>query len=248
MKRSFLLMTAIWLCFFAEAKEWTIETASLNNIAFNIPDDYTCTYGNDTTHTDLRYVFKKGDGTEIVFYMIEIENFNKEEAEGLPDTMLLPSLRQMNILSRELPSDGRVDRIITFKEDNGDMIRQYVCFFSCGIVLMSAYSPSNDFTETDQISNSIDNHFKWKALLLIIIGFIIAMIPAFVIANAWECWENNRHKSCRYALLGISLVLIISIVGSLWLDFNFWIFFASYLFVTLCLGYMFGSGSTIIVF
>lgn len=248
MKKSVLFIMALVLCVSINAKEWKVDTGGMRVITFELPDSYECVYGGDSVKNDIRYRFKKDDGTLLTVMMIEIENMDESKVKQMPDTMLMPGLKGLEIIERHEPIDGEISRIITIKDYDGSILRDYLCFSSNGIFLMSAYSPTGDFTETDNLAQTINSHFQWKLLLVILLALFLVFVPAFFFGNAWEHRKHNRARFWRCVFGVVLFALVISAIGAVWLDFTFWKLLLAYLVSVFFIGYMIGSGVTIISF
>lgn len=248
MKRIVLMMTILGLCMAANAKEWKIGTEFLKSVTFEMPDDYHCTYGSDTTRTDLRYVFTKEDGTEVLFYMIEIDNFDKSKAHEMPDTTLLPALKNFEVISSETMYEGNVDRVIMYKNEKGEVIREYVCLLSVGIGYVTAYSPNGDYKEADAIAQSVDTSLEWTKVIKYGIAVILGLISAFIFANGWEKRKRNGKKFITNTLISVVFSLISTIVCMFMFGSSFWLVFFAYIICTILFGYIIASGGMIIAF
>ncbi len=249
----FLLVTVI-TSMTAGAKEVTLEGSILRNLSFNVADGLECVYnavdsaktGDYDVKGNLRYVFTSADGLELHVYLNEIANLDREKASAAPDTTILPGLKEIKVLERQQPVDGGLDRIITFKNSKGVLQREYIGFYADGIIYFSAVAPSGDFSLTDKTAMSVDDSLRWGNLLLFIVGILIALIPSFIIASAWEERKSNLPKFWSRTLTSLVLSVIIGIAGSLIFGFPmlkaiFWM-----LVMAIAGGIMFSMGGTII--
>lgn len=226
MVKMYLLLASVITCLTAGAKEVTLENSGMRDLTFNVADRLECVYNaGDSAEANghevkgnLRFVFTSADSLQLYVYLYEIANLDKEKASAAPDTVLMPGLKGMIITERLQPVSGELDRIITFKNGKGLMQREYIGFFADGFICFSAVAPSGDFSLADQTAMSVDNSFRWGKLLLIIIGVLIALIPSFIIASAWDERKSNLPKFWKRLTTGLMLSVLVGVAGSLIFD------------------------------
>lgn len=246
MKKYLLLLIATFVLAIVEtanAKEWTIETRSLRSVSFDIPDTYKCVYHCDSISNGLIYVFEK-DGATLSIDAISIDNLDQNKAKKMPNTLLFPN---SEIIYSEELSEGPISRIILSKTDGSTIIRHYVFFNPNGIIIMNASAPNSVWSEIDKIANTYESHFKWGKFLLFILVGLICIIPSIIIAIALDYRKNNLQKFWFYIILALIIVLILTIIMSVWSGWGFWRLLFGYVACTIVLGYVLGRG-TIIVF
>lgn len=250
------LFAAAMISMTAIAKEVTLESSFLDNITFKVADGLECVYSavdsakaaDRAEEGDLRYIFVSPNGQKLYVYLYAIANLDKEKASAAPDTMLLPGLKDLNIIDRQQPVEGELDRIITIKNKNGSMRREYIGFYANGIICFSAESQSGDFTLTDQTAKSVDDSFRWVNLLLLIICIIICLIPSFMISSAWEERKSNLPKFWKGILKSFVLSIVIGVAGSLIFGFPMLKAVLWMLVITVLGGMMLCMGGTVICF
>ena len=256
MKKLLFLFAAAMISMTAIAKEVTLESSFLDNITFKVADGLECVYSavdsakaaDRAEEGDLRYIFVSPNGQKLYVYLYAIANLDKEKASAAPDTMLLPGLKDLNIIDRQQPVEGELDRIITIKNKNGSMRREYIGFYANGIICFSAESQSGDFTLTDQTAKSVDDSFRWVNLLLLIICIIICLIPSFMISSAWEERKSNLPKFWKGILKSFVLSIVIGVAGSLIFGFPMLKAVLWMLVITVLGGIMLCMGGTVICF
>ncbi len=222
--RKLFLLFAVMMGMTAGAKEVTLES-SLRNLTFDVADGLKCVYNavdsvkagcRNVADGDLRYVFTSSDGLELYVYLNEFADLDRKKASAVPDTVLMPGLKGMEILERQQPVEGgELDRIILIKNRKGILQREYIGFYVGGIIRFSAVAPSGDFTLTDQTARSLDTSFCWGKLLLYIVCLLIILIPPFIFASAWEERKSNLPKFWKRVLASFVLSVAIGIVGSI---------------------------------
>ena len=126
-------------------------------------------------------------------FLSYICSINQKKAITMPDSILVPNAA---IVSREVPGEEPVSRIITSKLDDGSLIRHYVFFTRSGIVIMASQASNRE--EIDQIVNSFESHFKWGKLLLFILLVVIGMLPSMVFAMALGYRKKNLQKFYQF--------------------------------------------------
>lgn len=223
MRRIFVLIATVIMSMTVGAKDFKFEGSTLRDLTFNVPDGLDCVYNAvDSAKTygrvldgEFRYLFTSEEGLKLYVYLYEIANVDIEKATAVPDTVLLPFLKELEIIERIQPVEGELDRIITIKNKDGMLRREYIGFFTDGIISFSAESPSGDFALADLTAKSVDNSFRWDKFLLYLVCIIIAMIPSFFFATAWDERKSNLPKFWKRMLTGLMLSFVIGIVGSL---------------------------------
>lgn len=240
MKKYLLLLIATFVLAIVEtanAKEWTFKMGGVRNVSFEIPNNFEC----DTIHNEY-YIFKK-DGMILTIETILIDNFNQKKATTMPDSILVPNAISVG---REEPYNKPVSRIIMSKHNDGSIIRHYVFFNRSGIVILKARTPDCNWEEIDQIANTYGSHFNYGKLLLFILAGVIGIIPSVIIAEAMEYRKKNLQKFWLYCIIAFLMIVILSIVFSIWWGFSFWITLLGYILCSIALGYCFDRG--IIIF
>lgn len=227
----FLVMAFMLIGRTANARGLSFKMGGLRNVSFEIPNDYKC----DTLDKEY-FIFRK-DSVEFTVEIIAIDNFNQKKAITMPDSILVPNAA---IVSREVPGEEPVSRIITSKLDDGSLIRHYVFFTRSGIVIMASQASNRE--EIDQIVNSFESHFKWGKLLLFILLVVIGMLPSMVFAMALGYRKKNLQKFWPFCIIALLMIVIISIAFSIWKGINFWILLFGYLLCSVALGYCMDKG------
>ena len=228
MKRIFfLLIIALMQCTLASAREYKVSTNYLTNIVIDIPDSYECTYENNDTRNPLQYILKKADGTEIEVIMVCFD-LKKSKADEIPDTLILPALKNAKIVERTESADKNKSRTITIQEKNKKMRKNYIKFFNMGILVVSVSSPAGDFSEADNFMQTVDTQTMWKKFLLILIGIVIAVIPGIILATAWDYRKTNAAIFWRRTILSIIVTVLISVALSLYFSVSFWMILLIY--------------------
>jgi hypothetical protein len=228
MRKMFLLLVAM-IYITASAKEVKIGGAIWRNLSFDVADGLECVYNyEDSVKTEhrkasednLHYVFTSSDGLELYVYINTVENIDIKKASAAPDTIVLPFISGFDVVERQQPVDGDIDRIITIKNKNGILQREYIGFCAEGIISFSAVAPSGDFNLADQTAKSLKSSTRWGVILLIIAFVIISLIPSFIISSAWNERKSNLPKFWKRLLVGIGISIAIGLTASLILGSN----------------------------
>ena len=223
----FLLIIALMQCTLAGAREYKVSTGYAANIVIDIPDSYECAYENNDIRNPLQYILKKADGTEVEVIMICLD-LKKSKAHEIPDTLILPALKNAKIVERTESADKNKSRTITIQEKNKKMRKNYIKFFNMGILVVSVSSPNSDFSESDSFMQTADTKTMWKKMLLSLIGIFVAIIPGIILATAWDYRKTNATIFWRRTILSIIVTVLISVALSLYFSISFWIILLIY--------------------
>jgi hypothetical protein len=220
MKRYLLLMLALVQCLLAGAKEWKVKTAFMQEIEFEMPDDYECT--GEYPDRELRYVFNSGDGGMAFVYLLNIENLDVDKAKLAPDSLFVITTAEYEILDSKSLEEGPVSRIITIKDkDTQVVIRTYVTFCNSAIFIINCFAEA-DFAEFDQQVQNIDSRFMWWQLLGIILCVIVGSVPGFIFGAGLEDIRENPAKFWKMTILALLLILAAAFVVPMFFNITFW--------------------------
>jgi hypothetical protein len=152
-----------------------------------------------------------------------VENIDVTKASAAPDTTLLPGIKGIEVIERQQPVEGDLDRIITIKNKKGILQREYIGFCAVGMISFSAIAPSGDFSLADQTANTLKSSFNWRVILFIVLGIvciIVMTIPSFIMSSALDKRKTNMPKAWKRALASLGLSIALGIAASLFGVFN----------------------------
>lgn len=228
MRKMFLLLAAM-LYMTVSAKEVKIGNTIWRNLSFDVADGLECVYNfedsvkdghSNATEGNLRYVFTSSDGMELYVYFNMVENIDVTKACAAPDTTLLPGIKGIEVIERQQPVEGDLDRIITIKNKKGILQREYIGFCAVGMISFSAIAPSGDFSLADQTANTLKSSINWSVILLGIVCIIVMTIPSFIMSSALDKRKTNMPKAWKRALASLGLSIALGIAASLFGVFN----------------------------
>lgn len=251
MKKTLLTFLVLVSSMSLSAKEWPISFGFMHHYTIEVPDTYDCVYDGDTAKSDMHYVFALPGQEQFYLEAVEIAGISVPNVKTLPDTVLFPSLKEKTVLSSENQEDGLLSRIITVRENDKTTTRLYLYVVPDGLITIEAKSKTDDYTQLDEIARSVESHFQW-IILLIIIGCGLGVAGLWyllgsLVEKAWNYRKINRTKAWLYLLAFIVIAVALAFLGPL-INVNYWIMLLVYLGFGITAGGCMINGYTIIAF
>lgn len=230
MKKTIVCFIAFLVSLGLSAKQWPISTSQFTQYSIEIPENFKCIYDGDSAKAETRYLFVDEE-SHFQFYiqMVEIENIDVDKVNAFPDTTIFPTLKDKEIISRAEISDGLLSRIITMRNSDKTTTRLYVYITRNGLIYIDAKAKNDNYEQIDVIAQSVEKHFEWKKLLLLIlyIAIVFGCIGGLgaLLEKAWMYRKINKTKFWLYLLSAIAVAAIIAIVGPTILHISYWLVF-----------------------
>ncbi len=233
MKKTILTLWVLLASIALSAKQWPISTSLLTQYTIEVPDEFVCVYDGDSAKTNTRYVFAKEEQSQLYLDMVVIDNLNVKKAKALPDTILLPSLKEKEIISRIEKEEGLLSRIITVRNKDKSTKRFYIYIVPEGFISIDASATDHNYDQMDTIAQSMTKHTLWKPFLFMILWMLAAIAilvtMGYLLEAAWNHRKINATKTWLEVLGAIAIALIAAIVLHVWLGYHFWLVFAGLL-------------------